>query len=427
MSLGRTRAIAYGAVALLGVSAVLFTRPLPPANKPGDILLEKHNPWRERHDTVGRGESLASVLARGGLSDMLVRQAIGAAKMLDPRRIPAGMAVVVRNDTTDTLRTEVILKLAVDRFLHLRRDSAGWNAVEERLPWKTDTIVATGVIRTNLYEAMDVGARDMLPATARIELTQDLADIFEYKVDMTRDLQVGDRFRVVAQRSVGPNGITRVDTILAATMQLSGKVTEAIRFASARVGGKYFDANGKSLRTGFLRNPVEFRRISSGFGMRMHPILGTMRKHQGTDYAANAGTPIRAVGDGVVIKAGWGNGYGNVVEIRHPNGYVSKYGHMRGFAKGIYAGARVNIEQTIGYVGTTGLSTAPHLHFEVIVGGVQRNPRVALANASSDPIPANERVAFAAARSQALAMLGSPAMVASAESATVRQAGSRQQ
>src|SRR5688500_15265154 len=143
------------------------------------------------------------------------------------------------------------------------------------------------------------------------------------------------------------------------------------------------------MRSGFLRTPVAFRRISSGFGMRRHPILGTMRKHQGTDYAANAGTPIRAIGDGVVIRANFNNGYGNVVEIRHPNGYVSRYGHMRGFASGIHGGARVNREQTIGYVGSTGLSTAPHLHFEVLVGGVQRNPRSVLQNASSEPIPAS--------------------------------------
>jgi murein DD-endopeptidase MepM/ murein hydrolase activator NlpD len=429
MSLRRTRAIAYGVVALLGVAAVLFTRPLPPvAHKPGDLLSEVvPNPWRERHDTVGRGESLASVLARGGLSDMLVRQAIGAAKMIDPRRIPVGMPVVVRSDTTDTLKTEVILQLAVDRFLHLQRDTTGWTALEERLPWKTDTIVVSGTVRTNLYAAMDSGAVGVLPFSARQDLTISLANIYEFRVDMTRDLQVGDQFRVVAVRSIGPGGIVRIGNILAATMKLSGKTTEAIRFESQKVGNKFFDQNGKSLRTGFLRNPVEFRRISSGFGMRRHPILGTMRKHQGTDYAANAGTPVRAVGDGVVIQAGWGNGYGNVILIRHANGYVTKYGHMRGFAKGIYAGARVSIEQIIGYVGSTGLSTAPHLHFEVIVRGVQTNPRVALANATSDPVPNGERVAFASARTQMLALLESPALVASAESAMVRQAGARQQ
>lgn len=160
--------------------------------------------------------------------------------------------------------------------------------------------------------------------------------------------------------------------------------------------------------------------------MRRHPILGTMRAHQGMDYAANAGTPIRAIGDGTVIRAGWHNGYGNVIDIRHANGYVSRYAHMKGFAKGVHAGARVTREQTIGFVGSTGLSTAPHLHFEVLVKGVHRNPRQVLANVSADPIPASEQVAFAEARARTLAMLETPARLASAESAAASQAGSPQ-
>jgi murein DD-endopeptidase MepM/ murein hydrolase activator NlpD len=215
--------------------------------------------------------------------------------------------------------------------------------------------------------------------------------------------------------------------IIAASARLSGATTEAVRFNSETVSGNFFDANGKSLRAGFLRNPVQFRRISSGFGMRVHPILGTMRKHQGTDFAAAAGTPVRAIGDGVILRAGWSNGYGNLMEIRHKNGFITRYGHMRGFAAGLATGKRVTIEQTIGYVGSTGLSTAPHLHFEVLVNGEQRDPRTALANATSDPIPARERAAFAAARTQLLALLESTPLLASAESATVRQAGARQQ
>jgi len=246
-------------------------------------------------------------------------------------------------------------------------------------------------------------------------------------VDMSRDLQVGDSFKVLAERSVGPEGAVRMGRVIAAAARLSGTITEAVRFHSNAVGGDFFDANGKSLRAGFLRAPVEFRRISSGFGMRIHPILGTMRKHEGTDYAANAGTPVRAIGDGVVIRAGWSNGYGNVLELRHPNGFVTRYGHLRGFAAGVHPGKRVTIAETVAYVGSTGLSTAPHLHFEVLVNGEQRNPRTALANASSDPIPAKERYAFAAARSQVMALLETTPMLASAESASVKQAGERAQ
>ncbi|MHB0948441.1 MAG: M23 family metallopeptidase, partial [Gemmatimonadaceae bacterium] len=153
--------------------------------------------------------------------------------------------------------------------------------------------------------------------------------------------------------------------------------------------------------------PLEFRRISSVFGFRVHPILRVRKKHQGTDYAAASGTPVRAIGDGIVIRAGWGNGYGNVLEIRHRNGFVTRYGHLRGFAKGVRSGARVTIGQKVAFVGTTGLSTAPHLHFEVLVGGVQRDPRLALREASrgGEPVPRSERAAFEAVRSQLFAAL----------------------
>lgn len=413
MSVRRTRAIAYGVVALLGVAALLFTKPLPPATPAGEVLsADRAHPWRERHDTIGQGESLISVLARGGVSELVARQAIRAAKTLDMRRIPAGMPIVVRSDSTDSLPNEIVLQLAVDRLLHLRRGDSGWTGLEEQLPWRIDTIVVMGTVHTNLYDAMDSAASDVLPRDARQQLTWALADIYDYRVDMSRDLQVGDAFKVLVERSVGAQGVTRIGRVLAASMQLSGVTTEAIRFSSQKVGGDFFDQTGKSMRTGFLRAPVEFRRISSGYGLRFHPILGVWKKHKGTDYAAASGTPVRAIGDGVVIRAGWSTGYGNVMDIRHANGYVSRYGHMKAFARGVHAGSRVTIGSTIGYVGMTGLATGPHLHFEILVNGEQRDARVALRNASSDPIPRSETAAFMQVRTGLLSLLESPARLA---------------
>jgi murein DD-endopeptidase MepM/ murein hydrolase activator NlpD len=424
MSVRRTRAIAYGVVALLGVAAVLFTKPLPPAARTpaGEVLTVAHTEhmWRERRDTIGRGESLINVLARGGVSEIVAREAIRAAKTLDPRRIPIGMPVLVRSAPDDSIPSEIVLQLAVDRLLHIRRSDSGWTGDEEQLPWRTDTIVVSGTIRSNLYEAMDVAARDALPVEARRQLTWTLADIFEYRVDMSRDLQVNDAFHVLVARSIGPQGTTRIGTVFAATMQLSGTTLEALRFTSTKVAGTYFDAKGKSLRAGFLRAPLQFRRISSGFGMRKHPILGVWKKHAGTDYAASSGTPVRAIGDGVVIRAGWSTGYGNVIDIRHANGYVSRYGHLRSFAKGVRGGTRVVSGSTVGYVGMTGLATAPHLHFEVLVGGVQRNPRLALQNASSDPIPAVEMATFTQLRARLLAILESPTQLAVSQAGLVQ-------
>ena len=183
-------------------------------------------------------------------------------------------------------------------------------------------------------------------------------------------------------------------------------------FESASASPQYYDATGRSLRAAFLRAPLEFRRISSNFGLRRHPILGRLKAHKGTDYAANSGTPVRAIGDATVIRAGWAGGYGNVLELRHRNGYVTRYGHLRGFAKGIRSGVRVNIAQTVAFVGSTGMSTAPHLHFEVLIGGVQRDSRVALKSVAGDPILRSERGAFETRREQMLASLaGAPGIV----------------
>jgi murein DD-endopeptidase MepM/ murein hydrolase activator NlpD len=242
----------------------------------------------------------------------------------------------------------------------------------------------------------------------RAELAWTLADIYEYRIDMSRDLQVGDAFRILVERQSGPNGSVRVGNILAASFANGGEDIAAVRFNSETVGGSYFDASGKSLRAPFLRAPLSFRRISSVFGMRKHPILGIMRGHMGTDYAAAIGTPVRAVGDGVVIFAGRKGGYGNMVVLRHRNGYITRHGHLRAFAKGIRVGKRVTIGETIAYVGTTGLSTGPHLHFEVLVNGVQKDPRVALRVKGGEPIPASERARFALVRDQMIAELDRP-------------------
>ena len=155
----------------------------------------------------------------------------------------------------------------------------------------------------------------------------------------------------------------------------------------------------------FLRAPLEFRRVSSVFGMRRHPILGVRRAHTGTDYAASSGTPVRSIGEGVVVRAGRMGGYGNAIDVRHPNGFVSRYAHLRAFAKGVRAGSRVTIAQTIGYVGMTGLATAPHLHFEVLVKGTQRNPRTVLDSKTAAPLPKAEREQFEQTKSFVLAQM----------------------
>ncbi len=268
-----------------------------------------------------------------------------------------------------------------------------------------DTVAVTGTIRSSLYSALDQFSDTVLPRGQRLRLAWLLADIYEYRVDMSKDLQVGDKFGVVLERVQEPTGGVYANKILGATMELSGKEIQAIHFRSNVAGGEYFDAEGKSMRAEFLRAPLNFRRISSVFGMRRHPVLGRWRAHKGTDYAASSGTPVRSVGDGVVIFAGRKGGYGNVIDIRHRNGYVSRYAHLRAFGKGVRRGGRVGIGSTIGYVGMTGLASGPHLHFEVLVSGVQKNPRVALQMRGGEPIGSGERGTFLQQRNRALAFL----------------------
>ena len=412
MKLTRPRVISYGAIALLAVTALRFAPDLP--SRDGTVALQGGSSapaapampeWQEREDTLARGETLSGLFERAGLPPVSVREALRAAEV-DARRVPAGLRVRTRRIAhPDSAPNEVVLQLAIDRLVRLRRTATGWAGAEERIPWTTDTIVVAGVIRSSLYEATRTGAADVLPGGARTELAWKIADIFEYRVDMSRDLREGDAFRAMVERETSPSGTVRLGNVLATSFRLSGQKLDAVRYGDGR--GNYYDAEGKSLRAAFLRAPLEFRRISSVYGFRTHPILRIRKKHTGTDYAANSGTPVRAIGDGMVIRAGWGNGYGNVLEIRHRNGYVTRHAHLRGFAKGVRVGTRVGIGQTVAYVGSTGLSTAPHLHFEVIVGGVQRNPSEAIKAAikGGDPVPAKERRAFEMLRDQMLASL----------------------
>ena len=420
------RAIVYGA-GVFAAAVVLTFIPVLPGSRPAEILFSQaaSPSWKLRYDTLESGGSLQRVLRRGGLSDSAAIRAIQASSgSLNERRIPAGMAITIRSDAADSAPSEVVLQLAIDKVLKLTRSGDQWTGAEEKLPWTTDTIVVSGTIQSNLYDAIDATAEQFISdKAARHQLTLELAKVYEFKVDMSRELQKGDEFKVIAERSMLATGVIRVNRVLAASFSLSGSVIKAVRFNSARVGGDFFDESGKSLREAFLRAPIEFSRISSVFGSRRHPILGSIRNHRGTDYAASRGTPVWAIGDGTVIRAGWGGGLGNMIEVRHPNGFVTRYGHMKGFATGLRVGSRVKMRETIGYVGSTGLSTGPHLHFEVLIDGQQRDSRSAFGKrADGAPIPKAESDEFQRIRDQLLPNLE----VASRNTATTLHAASSQ-
>jgi murein DD-endopeptidase MepM/ murein hydrolase activator NlpD len=398
------RAGVYASVALLAVAVVAYRPQLP--NNNISYVIERHaaQGWRSRVDTLARGEALTSLLGRVGIPIESAEPLLRSATTLDFRRIPAGMEVASRLPLTDSLPVEVVLKLSEDKNLRLVRGDSGWTSHEEIIPWTRDTVVYQGSVESNLYDAIDRAA-PALTSGSRASLAWGIADILEYRYDMSRDLRSGDRFKVLVERETSPSGSSRIGNVLVLNFTTGSNTTEATRYPSESGRTRYFDQNGKSLEAAFLRAPLQFRRISSRFGMRKHPILGVWRRHAGTDYAASEGTPIRSIGDGVVTFAGRMGGYGNAVDVRHANGYVSRYGHMRAFAKGLSRGDRVGIGQTIGYVGHTGLATAAHLHFEILVSGRQRDPRSALQRVEGKPLEVREKADFLRSRTFLLALL----------------------
>lgn len=413
-SLNRVALWGIGAAVALLAAAALRVGPTLPRTVAGGPPPPPAGAWASV-DTLGKGESLAAVLARGGLGGDDQTAAIRAASGVDPRKIPAGMEVRFAGDSTngtDPRPSDIALLLSADRTVHLLRTGSEWSSREEHTSWTTDTLVMHGVVHSNLYDAVNAGSGDLLSKGARAELAWTIADIFEYRIDMSRELQDGDAVRAVFERSRSPSGLVRIGAILATGLERSGAELQAIRFVPlGETKAEYYDQNGRSLRATFLRAPLSFRRISSVFGMREHPILGSWRSHKGTDYAAASGTPVRSIGNGIVVFAGTRGGYGNSIDVRHPNGFVTRYGHLRGFASGVRTGTRVSMGQTIGYVGMTGLATGPHLHFEVIVGGVQRDPRTALKSNAGPSLPSGELAAFDAVRHGALSQLDQAAGV----------------
>lgn len=365
-----------------------------------------------RPDTLRSGETLEEVLLRAGLDGVDASEVIGAAaaRDLDPRRLRPQMPVEFVADSSGAPPREIVLKLAIDRRLRVTRDSAGaWTAAEEILPWTTDTVAVRGVVMPggNLYTALAGSPATYFPDAAHNELIWNVARVYAYRVEMHTELRAGDSVYALVERDHGPEGATRVRRVLAARLFVGGKPIEAIEWGDDPRTPKYFDALGKSLVTTFLRAPLDFPRVTSIFSSsRRHPILKTWRAHRGTDYGAASGTPVQAVSDGTVLRAVYNpGGFGNLVEIRHNSTLVTRYAHLRAFARGIRGGTRVSKGEIIGYVGATGLATAPHLHFEVLVNGVQRDSRNALPRTDGKALPESDRAAFAQARAFLLGLL----------------------
>jgi murein DD-endopeptidase MepM/ murein hydrolase activator NlpD len=394
--------VSAAAVAMVGVRRPSVRAELPVARPivvVGDLSTEVL-------DTLRRGETLSELLARQGVLDFDVSRLDVAS--LDPRRLRAGLVFSFRRPAADSLPDRISVRASPEQRVVFRRAVNGWESAVDSIQWRSEPFRIEGDIVNSLYEAIDAQVSDdQLDAAQRQRLAWDLADVYAWQVDFTRDIQTGDKFRVVFDRLISEDGEVRFGRVLASDLTMSGKGLTAFRFERG-ARSTFYDEDGKSLRRAFLRAPVQFRRISSSFARaRRHPVLGITRRHQGTDYAASPGTPVMAAGDGVVLRAGRTGGYGNLIELRHRNGITTRYGHLRGFARGIRGGVRVTQGQTIGYVGSTGLASGPHLHYEFRVNGVAKDSRrVALGNGA--PVPDAEREAFELERDRLKALLDGP-------------------
>jgi murein DD-endopeptidase MepM/ murein hydrolase activator NlpD len=404
--MGRVRVT--GAVTVFGAAAVAalsgqwpWQRVELPVAKP--IVVQPVR-FIETLDTLRRGETLSELFARQGVTDLDI-SAVAKSADLDPRRVRSGLVFSFRRATHDSTPSRITVRTTPTQRVSFRRVDGRWNSAVEPIAWQTESVGIEGSIDNSLYEALDAQVGDqVLDAAERVRLAWDIADVYAWQVDFTRDIQPGDRFQVVFERLVSAEGEVRFGRVLASDLTMSGKSLTAFRYESAGRAA-FYDREGNSLRRAFLRAPVQFRRISSSFARsRRHPVLGITRRHQGTDYAANPGTPVMAAGDGVVLRAGRAGGYGNLIELRHRNGITTRYGHLRGFARGIRGGVRVEQGQTIGYVGSTGLASGPHLHYEFRVNGQARDSRrVDLGNGA--PIGRADRPAFEAQRDSLSARL----------------------
>jgi murein DD-endopeptidase MepM/ murein hydrolase activator NlpD len=351
------------------------------------------------------------VVSRNDTMDRLFRRfELNLADLASLRNLPELRSQVDRLRPGESLRLmhrggELVgleRKLSDSETLKVTRDATGFVSDVLENPLETHVRTASATIDSSLFQA---AADAQLSDRIAIEL----ADIFQYDIDFVLDIQSGDRFAVVYEEVFQDGLPLRTGNILAAKFVNDGREYRAIRYVDAQGHAEYFTPDGKSLRKAFIRAPVQFSRISSRFNpSRRHPVLNRIRAHKGVDYAAPVGTPVRAAGEGRVRFVGSQGGYGNVVEIEHGSGVVTVYGHLSRFASKLRRGQRVDLGQVIAYVGSTGLATGPHLHYEYRIRGVHKNPQtVPLPDAA--PIAAGEQERFLTATADLVNMLDLPA------------------
>lgn len=345
--------------------------------------------------TVSRGDTLAALLNQAGIEPSEAHQAITALKAVySPRRLQIGqqirLTLAPEGDPNGRLLS-LSLQPSVEQEVQVARAETGrFEARAIDRPLSRELTISSGIITSSLFEAGN-------DAEVPMRVLLDLIRTYSFDVDFQRDIQPSDSFEVLYEQFADEDGeIVKTGEMLYASLTLSQEEIALYRYTPKSGVTDYFDSKGQSVRKTLMRTPIDGARLSSGYGMRHHPVLGYTKMHRGIDFAAPTGTPIYAAGDGVVERAGRFGAYGNYIRLRHTNSYGTAYAHLKGYAKGIKAGARVKQGQVIGYVGTTGRSTGPHLHYEVLVSGKRVNP-TSLKLPSGENLKGKELRAFKAA------------------------------
>ena len=344
--------------------------------------------WRE--ERVTRGDTIGSLLARAAVVDADAMEFLrndATARAL--YQLKPGRPLAVATDDDGRL-TGLRFLSADGQLLSIARTGSGFVATRKAPPDDTRLTLRAGEIQSSLFAAADAAE---LPDS----VTLALADIFGGDIDFYHDLRRGDRFAVLYETRYVNGEPAGTGRVVAAEFDNGGRTLRAYLWRAPDGTEGYYNEDGRNSRNAFLRSPMEFSRITSGFTMaRFHPVLHTMRAHKGTDFAAPIGTPVRATADGVVTFVGQQTGYGNVIMLKHDGRYSTVYAHLSRFAGETRQGVRIHQGETIGYVGQTGWATGPHLHYELRVDGEPRDP-MTVALPMATPVGDQQRAAFAAA------------------------------
>ena len=342
-----------------------------------------------RTEEVGKGDTFGHLLERLGFSSAQAHEvAASAGELLDLTKVRPGNRLTVYRDKN----TNAVLRLRYESRLNppliMVKTPLGYAVSWQEFEPIKCLDAAQGEINASLWESA-VGRYGLDP-----ELVMSMADIFAYDIDFFTDIQKGDKFALLFEQQFSRGESKGAGRILAAKFINDGRELQAYYYEDQEGNGGYYDEKGHSLKKMFLKSPLQYRRISSYFSKsRLHPILKIRRPHLGVDYSAPTGTPVEALGDGKLEFVGWKGGYGNFIVIKHNRNYTTMYGHLSKFAKGIKKGDRVKQGQLIAYVGSTGLSTGPHLDFRVKEGKEFIDP-LSIKLAPAPPIKESERQKF---------------------------------